>query len=353
MNRDSLLFDPDVPLARAETPPKEWYRDPAILEAERERVFSSRWLYVARADMLEAPGSYVSALLGDDPIVVTRDLDGTLHALANSCRHHGTRVAEGCGKVHALTCPYHGWTYGLDGRLLRAPDAGGIHMDRAAMALPRLSVDTFGPLIFCRDGDEGPSLSDYLGPIAARLGPLETLRFYERRIYPIECNWKVYSDNYLDGGYHIAHLHRGLADQLALDSYRTELLPNGSIQTCGGDDARIGAAATYAYVYPNLMLNRYGRCFDINLVRPTGPETCEVVFDWYFESGAGDDPLDRAASVAQSEQVQREDIDVSKKVQEGLRSRFYQRGRYAPACEAGMHQFHSMLARDLGLEARR
>lgn len=352
MEHDSLLFDADVPLASAETPPKAWYTDPEFLRAEQDRIFHQRWLYVARTDMLDGPHSYVCADLGGSPIVLTRDEGGTLHALANSCRHHGTRVAENCGTAKELTCPYHGWSYGLDGRLLRAPDAGGIQMDRAAMALPRISVDTLGPLIFCRGSSEGPSLAEYLGPIAERIGSFNGLHFFERRTYSIECNWKVYSDNYLDGGYHIAHLHRDLADQLSLDSYRTELTEHGSIQTCGGDDPRIGNAALYAYVFPNLMINRYGRCLDINLVRPTGPETCEVIFDWYFEDDRPGEPIDRAASVAQSERVQHEDIAVSKMVQEGLRSRFYERGRYAPASEIGMHQFHSMVAHDLGITGR-
>jgi len=349
VKRESLTFDTNVPLAQAETPPKAWYSDPEFLRAEQEKIFNRRWLYVARVDMLDGPHSYVCADLAGSPIVLTRDEDGALRALANSCRHHGTRVAEGCGHAKALTCPYHGWSYAMDGRLLRAPDAGGIQMDRDEMGLPKISVDTFGPLIFCRATAEGPTLAEYLGPIADRIGPLDGLRFFERRTYAIECNWKVFSDNYLDGGYHIAHLHRDLADQLSLESYRTELVEHGSIQTCGGDDPRIGNAALYAYVFPNLMMNRYGRCLDINLVRPTGPETCEVTFDWYFEDDRAGEEIDRAASVLQSERVQLEDIDISKKVQEGLRSRFYERGRYAPSCEIGMYQFHSMLARDLAV----
>ena len=347
-------FDPSVPIEEARTPPASWYSDAVIGRLEATRVFGRSWNAVARAEQVSSPGSFAAAGIGDDPIVVTRDHDGVLRAFANSCRHHATRVAEGAGRCDELVCPYHGWTYGLDGRLLRAPGVGAIrNFERGDLALPELSVAQATPLILVHPGSPRTPFDTWFAPVAARLGDgLADLVFAERRTYRLRCNWKVFVDNYLDGGYHVSHVHEDLAGQLDLTRYRTELLDEAAVQTCSGRDARIGDHAVYAWVYPNLMINRYGPILDVNVVTPVDAQTCEVVFDWYFDPAvAGDDAFVRE-NIVRSERVQQEDIAISEAVQEGLRSSFYDAGRYAPATEAGAHLFHRLLHRDLAATAR-
>jgi choline monooxygenase len=223
--------------------------------------------------------------------------------------------------------------------------------DRQEMSLPELAVCTWGPLVLLNGNATAETPFARLAPLTRRLEATgwEGLRFGGRRVYDLACNWKVYCDNYLDGGYHVPSLHPGLADGLNLESYQTELFDGFSVQSCqGGGEPRIGSGALYAWIYPNLMLNRYGPVLDTNLVFPTGPETCRVIFDFFFDREAIADPETFIReSIAASEQVQQEDIDVCISVQQGLGSTHYERGRYAPGMEVGIHQFHQLLARDL------
>ena len=126
-------FDPSIPIERAPTPPSSWYTDPEVLERESETLFQRTWQFVARLDQVEEPGQFVSGRFLSVPWVLTRGEDGELRAFFNVCRHHAAEVASGSGCVESLTCPYHGWRYGLDGRLQSAPRLGAAQdFDRAA-----------------------------------------------------------------------------------------------------------------------------------------------------------------------------------------------------------------------------
>ena len=223
-----------------------------------------------------------------------------------------------------------------------------------------------GPLVFIHLGDDPPPFREQVAELARRLDALGTgaLKFAGRRSYDMQCNWKVYVDNYLDGGYHVSVLHKALAGQLDLDTYVTELFPFVSIQSCrspeeapgeaGGDFAdRIGEAALYAFVYPNVMLNRYGPILDTNYVVPLGPDRTRVIFDFYFRETEGAEAaafIER--SIAASHRVQEEDVTISESVQRGLGSPAYDRGIYAPGIEMAAFHFHRLLAADLSGESR-
>jgi choline monooxygenase len=183
----------------------------------------------------------------------------------------------------------------------------------------------------------------------------DRLHYVASQRWYIQCNWKVYVDNYLDGGYHIPHMHPSLDAQLDMASYRTELFHRYSIQSSGagapGDprtevraDQRIGDGAIYAWLFPNFMINRYGPCMDSNWVIPLGPDRCQVIYEFYFEEAEGpaaDEFI--ARSREQADITQREDIAISESVQLGLASSHYDQGRYAPRVEVGEHHFHQLL----------
>jgi choline monooxygenase len=354
-----LRFDRTLPVERASTPPASWYTHPDFHAVELDRVFGRGWRCVTRSGACAEPRSYVAGQLAHRPFVAVRDATGTLRAFDNVCRHHAAAVAEGEGSCEQFVCPYHGWTYGLDGQLTSAPRVGGIEaFERSAVCLPGLDVATWGPLLFLAPaGAQGRDLSEELGSLASLVS--SELRFVSRRTYVLDCNWKVYVDNYLDGGYHVPVLHGSLSSQLDLSTYRTELFECGSLQTCtaderaqedddGGDFAgRIGSGARYAWVYPNLMLNRYGPILDTNLVMPLAHDRCQVVMDYYFENECADDAGFISRSLAASHRVQIEDEGICAAVQRGLASGSYDQGRYAPRVEAAMHHFHRMLTDDL------
>ena len=172
----------------------------------------------------------------------------------------------------------------------------------------------------------------------------------------MSCNWKVFIDNYLDGGYHVTTIHPGLATELDTDAYRIEAEDAYSIQSCPSGEAgpgdRMGQGALYAFVHPNLMINRYGPVLDVNMALPLGPDRCQVVFDYFFDARAQLSEAFIASCLERSDQVQQEDIAICASVQKGLSSQGYDCGRYAPALEHAMHRFHRVLVRDLsqGLE---
>ncbi len=353
-------FAPDVPMAEARTPPKSWYVRPEFLELERERVFRRTWQYACPLDRVRECGSYARFDILGESYLIVRDERGELRALANVCRHHASELAACDGRAKELVCPYHGWTYALDGKLLRAPQMGAMRdFSRESFALPSIPVATLGPLVFVHLGTPSRSPAEEYEGLPARLEAFGTTEVtcVSRRSYPMGCNWKVFVDNYLDGGYHIAHLHHGLASQLSLDAYRTQCFERHSIQSCVADPGatfegadfreRIGKGALYAWLYPNFMINRYGPILDINYVRPIGVDRCEVVFDYWFEETEGEEAQRFIeASLIASDRVQQEDVGISESVQRGLGSSTYDQGRYA-ALEIGMHHFHRLLARDL------
>ncbi len=370
MRAEIERFDPALPLEQAWTPPASWYVEPGFHELERQAVFDTSWQLVGRVDQVARPGDRLAGCHAGRPWVVVRGNDERLRAFVNVCRHKATQVAaEGASRGDELVCPYHGWRYALDGRLKSAPRLGAQRdFDRQAMGLVPLDLETWGPFVFVRGCGAGAgavegapsSLAEQVAVLDERLALTgwERLRWVARRSYDVACNWKAFCDNYLDGGYHIEHMHPTLDAQLDMHAYRTELFERLSIQTApaadGGDTridydprGRIGGGSLYAFIYPNLMLNRYGPVLDTNLVLPVTADRCRVVFDFFFAET--DDAEARAfieRSLEQTEVTQQEDMAISASVQVGLRSGAYDRGRYAGP-EAGVLHFHRLLAADL------
>jgi len=358
--REVARFRADLDIEEASTPPSSWYTSPALFAREVETVFRSSWQFACPLDRVRGPGSYVRFDLLGESYLVLRDEHGTLRGLHNVCRHHAAQLLEGEGCVERLVCPYHGWTYGLDGTLKSAPGMGAQRQfDRARFALPEVPVEVWGPLVFLHPGQPLRPVAQELAPLAARFEEfgMQGLKHVARRRYPIRCNWKVFVDNYLDGGYHVAHLHKGLAGQLSMERYTTELFERCNLQTCpSAEDAsfhgrdfrdRIGRGALYAWIHPNLMLNRYGPILDSNWVLPVAVDRCEVVFDYWFPETEGEEAQRFIqASLEASDDVQQEDVAISESVQRGVASRSYDVGRYARS-ETGMYQFHRLLSEEL------
>ncbi|KQK17360.1 choline monooxygenase, chloroplastic isoform X4 [Brachypodium distachyon] len=296
-------FDPAIPLASAVTPPSEWYTDPEFLRLELDRVFLRGWQAVGHIGQVKNPNDFFSGRLGNVEFVICRDAHGKLHAFHNVCRHHASLLACGSGQKTCFQCPYHGWTYGLDGALLKATRISGIK---------NFNKNDFGLL-------------------------------------PI----KVFCDNYLDGGYHVPYAHGALASGLQLQSYETLTYERVSVQRCESAPAeqedidRLGTKAIYAFVYPNFMINRYGPWMDTNLAVPLDATRCKVVFDYFLDESLLDDQDFIDQSLKDSEQVQIEDIALCEGVQKGLESPAYGVGRYAPSVEMAMHHFHRLLHTNL------
>ena len=185
---------------------------------------------------------------------------------------------------------------------------------------------------------------------------LGKLHWIERRHYTIDCNWKIFIDNYLDGGYHVPHLHHGLNSVLDYSSYAIETggrfcLQSSPITTDKAEEqtgaVRTGDRAFYYWIYPNFMINCYEGVMDTNLVCPRGVDRTEVIIDFYFADISDSAHERNRASIAVSERIQAEDEAICKLVQRGLKSRAYTAGRLSVRREAGEHLFHRLLYADL------
>jgi choline monooxygenase len=354
----SLVFPFDPDIRRASTIPARLYVDPVYLALEEEKVFGRTWQLVGRAEQVAETGQYFTAEIARESIVVLRDGDA-LRGFHNICLHRAGPVAQGCGKRQTLQCRYHGWTYRLDGGLLRAPemeDAEGFRAEE--FRLMPVQVATWGPLVFACLDLKAPPLAHFLDGIperAARFRP-EAMRWVMRKSWDVACNWKVYVDNYLEG-YHLPVVHPGLHRELDYDRYRVEPHRYWSLQHAPLRAVAHGAAdrkyvptaeeadAEYYWLFPNVMLNVYLGQMQTNVVLPRGHDRCEVVFEWYAASPPADAATDPAWTklVAFSDEIQDEDIEICEQVQRNLRSRSYDRGRYSPTRENGVHHFHGLL----------
>jgi len=358
-------YDDRAPLSQASTIPAAWYVDPRIAELERLSVFGKAWQLVARTDQVKTPGEFVRATVAGEPIVVVRGGDGILRAFYNVCRHHAAAVVtEPCGQAVLLHCPYHGWNYGLDGSLKGMPEFEGVeNFDRAQNGLVPVRVETWECFVFVNLDDQAIPLAEFLGGLVQRVAPLGIgqLHYFDRRTYNINCNWKVFVDNYLDGGYHVPHLHKGLNSVLDYKQYTIENEDRYCLQcspmVVSGEDAATGAArkgdrAWYFWQHPNLMINCYEGYMDTNLVIPVDVDHCTVIFDFYFGEISEASREYNEQSVNVGDRVQGEDLGICEDVQRGLKSRAYRAGRLSVRREAGEQLFHRLLAADLKRGAR-
>ena len=364
-------YDPTAPLDRAATIPSTWYTDERVFELEKQTIFSNSWQVAARVDQLCGAGDYVTTEIADEPIVIVRGSDNQTRAFFNACRHHAAAVMnEPQGNCAQMRCPYHGWTYSLEGQLKGTPDFAGVcDFDRASNGLIPVELAHWEEWLFVRIGG-GPhsapnnGIEDWLGARLTeefRAFELHNLKWFERRSYLIDCNWKIFVDNYLDGGYHVPHLHKGLDSVLDYSNYTIECgqrhcLQSSPMVTTGQANVaktRSGERALYYWVYPNFMINCYEGVMDTNLVRPITIDKTEVIFDFYFTDVSEAARERNLASVLVGDQIQQEDLDICASVQRGLKSRAYEAGRLSVRREAGEHLFHRLLHADLkaGIES--
>ncbi|MCB1049169.1 MAG: Rieske 2Fe-2S domain-containing protein [Acidobacteria bacterium] len=335
------------PIERASTLPASLYVEPAVLEWERQHLFPRTWQWVGAVHQWQKENEYKLCDVAGRSVLVSRQADG-FRAFHNVCRHRGGPLAyaDGCSKT--FQCKYHGWTYDLSGQLKNANEMNGAqNFDAEDFRLKALDVALWDGQIFVAI-QPAFAHAELVAGISQRIQPLQLadLSFHRRVVYPIACNWKVYVDNYLEG-YHLPYVHPGLSKVLDYRVYRTELGGYHSLQ-CSPIDGSSGPYAAgeafYYFLYPNMMLNILPNRLQVNLVEPTGPQSCRVLFDYFY----GDPAKPEVQKLMEedesfSDEVQDEDIRICEWVQRGLASGSYERGRYSPIRETGLHHFHQHL----------
>jgi choline monooxygenase len=324
------------------------YFGEATLEVERRRVFSASWQLVAhRAELAEA-GDHVLVTVAGTPVVLLRAADGQLRAFPNVCRHRAGPLVLCSGKgLGNLRCKYHGWLYNQEGQLVAAPEMQDARDFQVAdIRLPRLRVREWQGLVFVALDDDVPDFDRVYAGIAERIAPVDLgrMQFVRRDSWDVECNWKVYVDNYLEG-YHVPQVHPALSQVVDYRNYDVELFEWYSLQHSplrSGDDVYGEGRAYYYFVYPNVMLNVMPGRLQTNRVLPLAPGRCRVEFDWFYAPTAADFArIDNDREFTNA--IQEEDVDICERVQQGLASGQYRAGRLCPRREAGVWHFHERL----------
>ena len=356
-------YDASLPLESAATIPALWYTDPEIAHREQHDIFARGWQYVGRVAQLQEPGDFITESICGHPVLVTRNAKGALQAFSNVCRHRAARVeCRQHGKAKRFRCRYHGWAYDLNGRLCGTPDFEGVkNFVKEENPLPQFHVATWEPFVFVNMSDQPESFEQFTAPLETYRDAMsmDSLQFHSRIEWELRCNWKVFIDNYQDGGYHINTLHPGLARVVDMNTYDTELFDRASLQLsplreAAGNDAanlnsvRSGSAAYYWWYYPNLMINVYDKVMDVNIVQPIDANRCRVIFDFFFDPTVMKNDVQFVAeSLKVSQQVQDEDIEICEEVQRNLATGSFHTGRFSVRREAGAHLFHNLVAKSL------
>lgn len=319
----------------------QWYVSPETYERERRTVWSDQWTMFCPAAELATPGSFVADSLAGWPVLVVRSPDGVLRGFHNVCPHRAGPIAwPGTGAIGNLVCRYHGWAFGWDGELKSARDFGDDpDLCPAEAGLVPIDVDVWGHLVFVRLRREGPSLSDDLAGFTARTEgfPIDSFTYGHRLVRHLDCNWKTYADNYLEG-YHVPLLHPSLNRALDMSTYRVEVpATDHCVHLCDTTEGSPSGGA-WLFRYPNLAINVYADGMNVERIVPVDHRRTKVVYDYFAI-----DPSRIESMVELSNVVLDEDQAICESVQRNLDAGVYRAGRLSPRHEGAVAWFQGRI----------
>ena len=335
------------------TLPARDYRDPALFERERQRIFARNWMLFTWSERLAKPGDFVSGTIAGYPVFAMRDDDGRIRAFHNVCRHRGAQLLSAetghCAKL--VVCPYHNWSYARDGRLNKAVDFGSdAAFDPDVWSLYAIDADEWRGLVFLRPQPGGASLAEWLGPIGPMAAdyPLEDQRYFTSRIRDCEVDWKTYGENYLEC-YHCRTMHPGLCAAMDVNNYRIDTHEREKFFHLHAPRRDGGLTrGLYFYRFPCLMLNLYDWGSSIATIEPLGAGRIRHI-NWYFFADISPEKAEESLrSVEWSAAIVSEDLEIITGVQRNLNAGVYARGPLSPKYEKGVKAFQDMVRDELG-----
>ena len=348
------------------TLPYAWYTDPAVLRVEQERIFARSWQYATRADLVAEPGSMTPAWAGSLPVLVVRGSDGELRAFVNVCRHRGHVLCQADAQLETIQCPYHAWTYDLDGTLRNAPRAEREDaFDRETLSLVPVSAEAWGPFVFVNpDRDAGP-LASALGGLPRLLADggveIDRLRFHSRaESDEYACNWKVCAENFLEC-YHCAVAHPSLAKTLDVSQEAYVLEHEGTLLSQFGpprERESVGvrlqpgtdtvSRGQFHFLFPSTVVNVMpGRQnLSIGPIVPREQERTYRFLDYFVGDDLDEEWLKGFLEL--DEQVGAEDRVLVEAVQRGIASGGLDSGVLLPESEQLIARFQELVLEALG-----
>jgi Rieske 2Fe-2S family protein len=343
--------------AGATTLAASWYTSPDVFAAEQERIFGREWLCVGREESLARPGDFFAVERAGESLIVTRDATGRVHAFFNVCRHRGTRICEAAsGRFQgSMQCPYHGWTYGLDGALKVARNMIDVpNFDRADYPLKEAAVALWEGFVLVNLDAGATPFETAFAPLIGRFARwnISALRTARTVTYDLACNWKLIFLNYSEC-YHCPLVHPQLDKLSPSDSGRndlsdgpflggySELRRPGTSLTTSGRSSRppIGTVSgahldrVYYYtLFPSFMLSTHPDYVMVHYLKPIAPDRTEIVCAWLFDPQTIAQPdFDPSDVVDFWDLTNRQDWHVTQLTQLGMRSRAYSPGPYSNA----------------------
>jgi len=345
--------------------PPSFYYEKRFLDLEREEIFYKSWQFLCHSEKLREQGSYVSGNILGRSVFAVRGQDGVVRAFYNVCRHRGHELVRLDGQARAISCPYHAWSYNLDGSLRAAPGTEClIGFRKEDYSLIAVRVEEFAGLYFINLDQNAEALSKTAGDLKTAVEhyapDLSRLTFAHRLSYTIQANWKAVVDNFLECR-HCPVAHKDFCTLIDMNTYEVEnrglFISHMAIAKEANNSAYSTAAATVTdhavwYLWPNMALMRYpGRGnFMVWRFIPDGPETTKEEFDFFFETSTRTAEEEEAIRYI-DKVLQREDIDIVESVQRGMHSPGFNRGPYlidpkrSGLSEHGVHHFHALLAK--------
>jgi len=362
-----------LPPSLLSTLPGRYYTDSSIFEAEQEKVFETMWFCAARSAELPKPGDFKTVQIGRESVLVSRARDGGLRAFLNVCRHRGARLCtEDSGSVkRSFQCPYHAWTYGLDGKLIAAPNLASMpDIDRTEYGLHTVHLrEWLGYAWVCLAAEPPSFEDDVMGAVSERLGNLESIEHYQldelavgRRItYDVKANWKLIVENFMEC-YHCATIHPELTEVLP------EFADGYAAQYFVGHGAEFGAEITgftidggdgfekldgvqedqdrryYAItIRPQVFVNLVPDHVIFHRMYPLAPGRTIVECDWLYSKDVVASGRDVSRSVELFHRVNEQDFDACERCQPAMNSRAYAAGGVLMPSEHHISEFHSWL----------
>ena len=320
------------------------YVDRHAFEAERKRVFWRTWQLVGNTQQLIKPGSYIATDIAGAGVIVVRDTKHTLRGFRNLCRHRGARLLErGEGQVRSIHCPYHQWVYGLDGALRRAPHFGdddAIDLDEWPL-LP-VSVCDWRGLVFAALAPQ-QSLAAQLGATVAEMAeePMETSCLVETRRLRFAANWKIYTDNFVEG-YHIPGIHPAFFKAIEFSQFRTEA-EDGLVRMSAPTAGELFYRGRWLWMWPNWTLSLYPGGFNTSRINAVSESETELLYHFYFQDADDSARATQLETVEKNMDVIREDFSICEEIHQNFVAGGYTPGPLSPLHERGVAYFQQRL----------
>jgi Rieske 2Fe-2S family protein len=339
--------------AGARTLAQPYFISPEIFAQEREKIFSTQWVLVRHQSQIAKAGDYFISEVAGENLIVVRDKRSTIRGFYNVCRHRGTRLREDqSGHASAIQCPYHAWTYALDGRLIGAPHMDEVPgFDKADYSLHAVNLALWEGFIFVNLADSPAPLEEWFAPLAGKFSRwnLSALRSAKRIEYDVRANWKLIFENYSEC-YHCGGVHPELSKISPYDSAENDLtegpflggfmrIAKGKSLTMSGNACALAMEqfgeedfrlVFYYSIFPNMLLSLHPDYVMVHQLSPQSPERTLILCDWFFHPDAfkrGDfDPDD---AIEFWDMINRQDWHVCELSQQGIASRAYEPGPYS------------------------